>query len=166
MKIIANCPFSYCHIKNFFHPTEPKFIPLVKNMTPLFPPSMSDWHTCVLLGSSWSSTERKSPSLMGNMRSCSRCWRSTEASQMTRCDTPRIPMWLLSFKVHQSILISLTLSTLCPIYFQHKLQWDLRQREGEIVELQTALSDMQVYLFQEREQSLRLYAENDRLKIR
>ncbi|KAG7455807.1 hypothetical protein MATL_G00244940 [Megalops atlanticus] len=49
---------------------------------------------------------------------------------------------------------------------QHKLQWEMRQREGEIVELQKALSDMQVYLFQEREQALRLYAENDRLKIR
>lgn len=49
---------------------------------------------------------------------------------------------------------------------QHKLQYDIRQREGEISELQNALSDMQVYLFQEREQSLRLYAENDRLKIR
>ncbi|XP_070687119.1 coiled-coil domain-containing protein 77 isoform X1 [Pempheris klunzingeri] len=49
---------------------------------------------------------------------------------------------------------------------QHKLQLEVRQREGEIVELQNALSDMQVYLFQEREQSLRLYAENDRLKIR
>ncbi|XP_077424349.1 coiled-coil domain-containing protein 77 [Vanacampus margaritifer] len=49
---------------------------------------------------------------------------------------------------------------------QHKLQGDLRQREGEIAELQNALSDMQVYLYQEREQSLRLHAENDRLKIR
>jgi len=42
----------------------------------------------------------------------------------------------------------------------------LRQREEEIAELQKALSDMQVYLFQEREHVLRLYAENDRLKIR
>lgn len=50
--------------------------------------------------------------------------------------------------------------------WKHKLQWEIRQREGEIAELQSALSDMQVYLFQEREQSLRLYAENDRLKIR
>ncbi|KAK6482897.1 coiled-coil domain-containing protein 77 [Huso huso] len=49
---------------------------------------------------------------------------------------------------------------------QHKLQWEMRQREGEIAELQKALSDMQVYLFQEREHALRLYAENDRLKIR
>ncbi|XP_062423223.1 coiled-coil domain-containing protein 77 [Rhea pennata] len=49
---------------------------------------------------------------------------------------------------------------------QHKLQWEIRQREEEIVELQKALSDMQVYLFQEREHVLRLYSENDRLKIR
>ncbi|XP_028306162.1 coiled-coil domain-containing protein 77 [Gouania willdenowi] len=49
---------------------------------------------------------------------------------------------------------------------QHKLQYEVRQREGEIAELQNALSDMQIFLFQEREQSLRLYAENDRLKIR
>ncbi|XP_069759390.1 coiled-coil domain-containing protein 77 isoform X2 [Narcine bancroftii] len=49
---------------------------------------------------------------------------------------------------------------------QHKLQWEIRQREEEIEELQKALSDMQVYLFQERDHVLRLYAENDRLKIR
>ncbi|XP_060932760.1 coiled-coil domain-containing protein 77 [Limanda limanda] len=49
---------------------------------------------------------------------------------------------------------------------QHKIQQEVRQRDGEIAELQNALSDMQVCLFQEREQSLRLYAENDRLKIR
>ncbi|KAM9807523.1 coiled-coil domain-containing protein 77 [Neosynchiropus ocellatus] len=49
---------------------------------------------------------------------------------------------------------------------QHKLQSEVRQREGEIAELQKALSDIQAFLFQEREQSLRLYAENDRLKIR
>ncbi|NWI31998.1 CCD77 protein, partial [Sula dactylatra] len=49
---------------------------------------------------------------------------------------------------------------------QHKLQWELRQREEEVAELQKALSDMQVYLFQEREHVLRLYSENDRLKIR
>ncbi|XP_022082623.1 coiled-coil domain-containing protein 77-like isoform X2 [Acanthaster planci] len=48
---------------------------------------------------------------------------------------------------------------------QHKLEWELRQREEEIVELQKALSDMQVYLFQERDHVLRLFAENDRLKI-
>ena len=49
--------------------------------------------------------------------------------------------------------------------FQHVIQWELRQREEEIAELQKALSDMQVFLFQEREHVLRLYAENDRLKV-
>ncbi|NXE03918.1 CCD77 protein, partial [Lophotis ruficrista] len=49
---------------------------------------------------------------------------------------------------------------------QHKLQWEVRQREEEIAELQKALSDMQVYLFREREHVLRLHSENDRLKIR
>ncbi|EGD80522.1 hypothetical protein PTSG_01113 [Salpingoeca rosetta] len=48
---------------------------------------------------------------------------------------------------------------------KNKLQWEMAQREQEIVELQKALSDMQVYLFQEREHVLRLYAENDRLKL-
>lgn len=45
------------------------------------------------------------------------------------------------------------------------MQWECRQREDEITELQKALSDMQNYLFQEREHVLRLYAENDRLKV-
>lgn len=35
---------------------------------------------------------------------------------------------------------------------QNKRQEDLRQKEEEIGELQRALSDMQVFLFQEREQ--------------
>ncbi|KAA3674540.1 coiled-coil domain-containing protein 77 [Paragonimus westermani] len=49
---------------------------------------------------------------------------------------------------------------------QDSQTWEIRQRETEIGELQRTLSDMQVYLFQEREHVLRLYAENDRLKIR
>ncbi|XP_064510672.1 coiled-coil domain-containing protein 77 isoform X1 [Pseudopipra pipra] len=49
---------------------------------------------------------------------------------------------------------------------QHKLQWEVRQLEEEVSKLQKALSDMQVYLFQEREHVLRLHSENDRLKIR
>ncbi|KAM4782397.1 coiled-coil domain-containing protein 77 isoform 3-T5 [Cyanocitta cristata] len=49
---------------------------------------------------------------------------------------------------------------------QHQLQWEVRHLEEEIAELQKALSDMQVYLFQEKEQVLRLYSENDRLKLR
>ncbi|KAL0612399.1 hypothetical protein AAY473_019031 [Plecturocebus cupreus] len=47
----------------------------------------------------------------------------------------------------------------------HKLECDLQQREEEIAELQKALSDMQVCIFQEREHVLRLYSENDRLRI-
>ncbi|NXN84647.1 CCD77 protein, partial [Bombycilla garrulus] len=49
---------------------------------------------------------------------------------------------------------------------QHRLHWEVRHMEEEIAELQKALSDMQVYLFQEKEQVLRLYSENDRLKLR
>ncbi|NXH58071.1 CCD77 protein, partial [Rhabdornis inornatus] len=49
---------------------------------------------------------------------------------------------------------------------QHQLQWEIRYLEEEIAELQKALSDMQVCLFQEKEQVLRLYSENDRLKLR
>ncbi|NXS16121.1 CCD77 protein, partial [Mystacornis crossleyi] len=49
---------------------------------------------------------------------------------------------------------------------QHQLQWEVRHLEEETAELQKALSDMQVCLFQEKEQVLRLYSENDRLKLR
>lgn len=41
----------------------------------------------------------------------------------------------------------------------------MRKKDDEIAELQKAVSDMQVFLYQEREQVLKLYAENDRLKI-
>ncbi|CAH8497574.1 unnamed protein product [Heterobilharzia americana] len=63
-------------------------------------------------------------------------------------------------------------------YYRHKVETLTEDHEAvqrrldkiydaiEISELQRALSDMQVYLFQEREHVLRLYAENDRLKIR
>jgi len=49
---------------------------------------------------------------------------------------------------------------------QQKMELELSQREQEIVDLQKAISDLQVCVLQEREQVLRLYAENDRLKIR
>jgi len=49
---------------------------------------------------------------------------------------------------------------------QQKMELELAQREQEIVDLQKAISDLQVCVLQEREQVLRLYAENDRLKIR
>lgn len=51
------------------------------------------------------------------------------------------------------------------MFLQHGIEWNLRQREEEISELQKALSEIQVSLFQEREQVLRLYAENDRYKV-
>ena len=54
----------------------------------------------------------------------------------------------------------------CTYEHVHKSEWEIRQREEEIAELQKALSDMQVFLFQEREHVLRLYAENDRLKMK
>ena len=47
----------------------------------------------------------------------------------------------------------------------HRTQWELRVRHEEIAELQRALSDANVYLFDEREQVLKLQAENDQLKI-
>ena len=53
--------------------------------------------------------------------------------------------------------MSLSLKYFPSLNFKHKTQWELRQREEEIAELQKALSDMQVYLFQEREHVLRLY---------
>lgn len=49
---------------------------------------------------------------------------------------------------------------------QHRMECELTHREQEISDLQKAISDLQVCVLQEREQVLRLYAENDRLKIR
>lgn len=48
---------------------------------------------------------------------------------------------------------------------QHQLDCEIKQREDEIAELQKALSDMQVFLFREREQVLKLYGENDSFKV-
>lgn len=47
----------------------------------------------------------------------------------------------------------------------HKAKWDLHVKEEEISELQKGLSDANVYLFDEREQVLRLQAEIDQLKM-
>lgn len=46
----------------------------------------------------------------------------------------------------------------------HKLRWEARSREEEIRELQKALSDAKLYLYDEREHVLKLQAENDDLK--
>ena len=48
---------------------------------------------------------------------------------------------------------------------QQKSEAELRNRETEITNLQKALSDLQSYLLEERDHVLKLYAENDRLKI-
>ena len=47
----------------------------------------------------------------------------------------------------------------------HRTQWDLRVRHEEIAELQRALSDANVYLFDEREMVLKLQAEVDQMKV-
>ena len=46
----------------------------------------------------------------------------------------------------------------------HRLRWEAREREEEVRELQRALSDARLALLDEREQALRLAAENDGLK--
>lgn len=80
-------------------------------------------------------------------------WQKINKKDREACCTRVISTWQLYFNCDL-------------VRLKHKTQWELRQREEEIAELQKALSDMQVYLFQEREHVLRLYAENDRLKIR
>lgn len=46
----------------------------------------------------------------------------------------------------------------------HKLRWDLASRDAEIRELQDALTKAKLYLFDEREQVMKLSIENDNLK--
>ncbi|XP_067132323.1 coiled-coil domain-containing protein 77-like [Centruroides vittatus] len=47
-----------------------------------------------------------------------------------------------------------------------KLEKEIQAKNDEILQLQKALSDIQLSLFQEREHVLQLYTENDRLKVR
>ncbi|ORY48279.1 hypothetical protein BCR33DRAFT_714666 [Rhizoclosmatium globosum] len=47
----------------------------------------------------------------------------------------------------------------------HQLAWQVHRREAEVAQLQQALSDAQVQVFDERKQLLRVIAENDQLKI-
>jgi coiled-coil domain-containing protein 77 len=47
----------------------------------------------------------------------------------------------------------------------YKLKWELTKRDEQIDELQRALSDAHVFLYEEREQVLKLAAENDELRI-
>lgn len=46
----------------------------------------------------------------------------------------------------------------------HRLRWENRSRSDEISDLQKALQDAKLYLYDEREQVLKLQAENDNLK--
>ena len=46
----------------------------------------------------------------------------------------------------------------------HQLSWELHKRSKDIVDLQQALSDFQIALFEERKQLLQVVAENDQLK--
>lgn len=48
----------------------------------------------------------------------------------------------------------------------HKAQWELHKRGKEVIELQQALSDFQIALFDERKHLLRVVAENDQFKGR
>lgn len=48
---------------------------------------------------------------------------------------------------------------------QHKARWETLKRMDEITDLQKALSDSHIYLWEERENCQRLQAENDELRI-
>jgi len=66
---------------------------------------------------------------------------------------------------HDSLSVKLDgYSKICE--HEAQLERTIRQREKEIADLQKALSDLQVFLLKEREQNLRLFAENDKLRIR
>ena len=82
--------------------------------------------------------------------------RDDMVQKLDRCKVAYEEKVTVPFSTHSELHVCL---------IQHKLDWELRKRESEIVELQKAISDLQIYLFQEREQVLRLYAENDRLKV-
>ena len=47
----------------------------------------------------------------------------------------------------------------------HRLRWNLKQREAEVRELQEALSESHVRLFEERERFLALQSQNDALRL-
>lgn len=47
----------------------------------------------------------------------------------------------------------------------HKMRWELQKRNAEVAELQCALSDSHVYVWEERDKCQRMQAENDELRI-
>jgi hypothetical protein len=52
-----------------------------------------------------------------------------------------------------------------PHHEHHKLAWEAHRRAQEVRELQTALQDFQLAVFEERKLALRIVAENDGLRI-
>lgn len=56
-------------------------------------------------------------------------------------------------------------STEVPHAELHRVKWELKVRQEEVEQLQNALSDANVQIFEEREESLKLLAENDELKM-
>ena len=47
----------------------------------------------------------------------------------------------------------------------HKTEWESRKKAEEIESLQRALNDAHLYLYDEREQLLRVYAQNDEMRV-
>lgn len=47
---------------------------------------------------------------------------------------------------------------------KHTLKWEMHKKDEQMMDLQKALSDAHVFLYEERAQVLKLTAENDRLK--
>jgi coiled-coil domain-containing protein 77 len=47
---------------------------------------------------------------------------------------------------------------------KHSLKWEVHKKDEQLMDLQKALSDAHVFLYEERAQVLKLTAENDRLK--
>ena len=47
----------------------------------------------------------------------------------------------------------------------HQLQWDLHKKNNQLVELQKALSDAHIFLYDERDAVLQLKHENEQLRI-
>lgn len=77
------------------------FALLVKNLTPHFPPSMSNWLACTRPGSCWISTDERSPYMMMSGGSCCRCWKSTGGTQRTRCETVNVcKSWGIPVNLH------------------------------------------------------------------
>lgn len=47
---------------------------------------------------------------------------------------------------------------------QHDMEWESRRREEEIQALKKALSDAQMFIFEEREHAMQLQHDNDALR--